>query len=102
MANFPALEAGLTDSKFLGYDYSQGDYHFSLLIDDLLMSKTLRIAEFDRVFDKLNENMLFSTLENVIDYINIRERLKAENKYDFEFDYCAQIIRISIVNIENE
>lgn len=91
----PEVNPANIDCDFLGFDYSSGYHHFSILVDDLSISDN--IIEFTNVFDKLNSNLLFNSLEDTIKYVEIRKKLV--ELYDLETDEFSNIVKLSYVNI---
>lgn len=57
---------------FLGYDYAYtGGSYYSAVLNDIISK---RIPQFSKM--KLNENGLFKTYEDIIDFISLRESIK--------------------------
>ncbi|WP_294346048.1 hypothetical protein [uncultured Clostridium sp.] len=92
---YPQFNDSYMNKIKLGYDYSQGENHFSLLIYDLELSNLNNITPLKNIFLKLNKKMLFDDINDIKKYVEIREDLKKKNKYDFEWDFGANILKIS-------
>jgi len=59
---------------FLGYDYAySGGSYYSAVLNDIISK---RILEFTHI--KLNSNGLFDSFEEILDFVNLRNKIKKE------------------------
>lgn len=90
------IERDESQSRFLGFDYSGGDLDGSVLFFDLFDmiedEVTYRFTGARRV---LNENGLFSNIEDAKQYVELRTKL--EKEYDLEDMYEPQILGLYLV-----
>ena len=79
---------------FLGYEYIDTNMQTSCSYEDMYGEEKL----FCDVISKLNNNYLFGCVNDVEQYLRIRETL-SENNYGFEEYYFPSISKLSEVNI---
>lgn len=90
------IERDESKSLFLGYDYSGGDLDCSLIIIDLFdMTEDEVTMQFADARQALNENGLFSNVEDAKQYVELRTKL--EKEFDLEDIYEPQILSLFLV-----
>lgn len=83
----------------LGFDYCDASLEESCMYEDIYMTDPFCEKRFQCIRDMLNENGLLNNLEEVNQYVEIREEL-IDKGYDMEDYYFLTPVRFSLVEIQ--